>query len=344
MNFTTFFDKNYLSRGLILFDSLKEQDVDFKFFVLCLDQETFDFLNRFKEKNPQVETLTLNDLEEHDPTLLICKNNRSLVEYYFTLSPCLPLYLLEKYQLNHICSLDADMLFLSSPQPIFDYLNDYSIIITPHKFSKETAKDIIYGVYNVSFQIFKNDETGVSCLKKWKEQCMDWCKDELDQVNQRFADQLYLNDWPKLYPNQVKELNDEVSGLAPWNINNYTIENRLGTFYSNHKRIIFYHFHHFKILEKHWAINGFYTYKINPQPDLIKLYQIYWSKIEQYNMKFDFIVGVSQRYNYNKKKYKILHEEKSIFMKKDNEITLVSYNLVPRFVLKIFSKFYAKAN
>lgn len=344
MNFTTFFDKNYLSRGLILFDSLKEQNIDFKFFVLCLDQETFDFLNQFKQNNPQVETLTLNDLEEHDPALLICKNNRSLVEYYFTLSPCLPLFLLEKYQLNHICSLDADMLFLSSPQPIFDYLNDYSIIITPHKFSKETAKDIIYGVYNVSFQIFKNNEIGISCLKKWKEQCMDWCKDELDEVNQRFADQLYLNDWPKLYPNQVKVLDDEVSGLAPWNINNYTIENHSGIFYSNNKKIIFYHFHHFKIIESHWAINGFYLYGVKSQQALVELYEKYWNLIDSYTQKFNFSVGISNRKDYQKKKYKILDEAKTIFIKNEGRVVLKNYKNVPRFILKIFSKFYAKAN
>ena len=101
----------------------------------------------------------------------------------------MPLYVLKKYDLTHICSLDADILFLDTPKSLFDYLNDYSIIITPHKFSEEITGLVEYGIYNVSFQIFKNDETGRKCLQHWRTQCIDWCRDEFDEINNRFADQ-----------------------------------------------------------------------------------------------------------------------------------------------------------
>ena len=152
---TTYFDKNYLSRGLVLYDSLKQYTTDFCLYILCLDEYTEQYFTDRKEEFPNVVTLQLKAIEADDNELLLAKNNRSKIEYYFTLSPCLPLYLLKKYQLPHICSLDADILFCDSPEVIFDKLNNFSIIITPHKFSEELLHLDEFGKYNVSFQIFK---------------------------------------------------------------------------------------------------------------------------------------------------------------------------------------------
>ena len=94
---TTFFDKNYLSRGLVLYNSLKEYTSDFELYILCLDDFTKDYFEKNKNNFTEVKTLQLDDIEENDSELAIAKSNRSRIEYYFTLSPCLPLYLLKKY-------------------------------------------------------------------------------------------------------------------------------------------------------------------------------------------------------------------------------------------------------
>ena len=146
-----------MSRGLVLIESLQKNSSLFKIYVLCLDDFTVNFLKKNLEIYPQVIIIILSDIENNDVNLLSIKKDRSLIEYYFTLSPCLPLYLLKKYKLSHICSIDADLQFFSSPQILFDYLNIFSIIITPHKFSKGLQEFNIYGINNVSFQIFKND-------------------------------------------------------------------------------------------------------------------------------------------------------------------------------------------
>mgnify|MGYP000205630696 CR=1 FL=1 len=143
--FTTFFDKNYLSRGLVLLESLQKHSNAFEMYLLCLDTIVFDYFENNKLKYPQVKTIALTDFENQNQELYDCKANRTLIEYYFTLSPCLPLFILEKFNVPHICSLDADIKFYSSPQKLFDYLETYSIIITPHKFSKETAFKVKYG-------------------------------------------------------------------------------------------------------------------------------------------------------------------------------------------------------
>ena len=310
IHLTTFFDINYLSRGLTLINSIKENYKYFTLHLLCLDQETFDFFNNNIDY-PEIKVIKLTEIENFFPELLECKKDRSKIEYFFTLSPFLPLYILKKYHLPHICSLDADMKFYSSPLSLFKYLEYYSIIITPHKFSKENTDLNIYGKYNVSFQIFKNDNTGVECLNDWKDQCIEWCKDEIDDQG-RFADQKYLDDWEEKFPNKVLSLYNENGGIAVWNLNNYDIRYINGKFMANNTELIFYHFHHFKILNKHLAINGFFDYKVKPSIGIIKLYKDYRKSLKKWKIVKE---KINVRNNlYSASNYEIIHREKSIFI------------------------------
>lgn len=311
--FATYFDKNYLSRGLTLYSSLKEYAAEFELYILCLDEFTLDFFESNAGKYPEIKTIPIFQLEEADSELKESKTNRSKIEYYFTLSPCLPLYVLENYGLPHICSLDADILFLNNPKPLFDYLNDYSIIITPHKFSNETKDLITWGEYNVSFQVFKNDEDGIHCLKYWRKQCINWCGDYYDQDNNRFADQKYLDRWSELYPGKLKILHDNVSGLAPWNLNNYKITLRNGKFYSNGERIIFYHFHHFKYFGKFWSSNGFNIYFVKSRKIVDKLYLLYWNRLKKVNAQFRNIKDASVRQEHSNNMWLSIFNENFVY-------------------------------
>jgi len=268
-----------------MYHSLKEKDVIFTLYILCLDKGSHDYLSNRKTVYPEIVTISLDEIEAKDSELKNCKSNRSIIEYYFTLSPCLPLYVLNEFNLPHICSLDADIFFIQSPENLFNYLDDFSVVITPHKFSEELQALLIYGCYNVSFQIFKNDKTGNECLRRWREQCIEWCYDSTDESG-RFADQKYLDEWPKLYGTRLKALYDNVSGIAPWNLNNFNITKRKNVFYSNGEKIIFYHFHHFKILSKLFASNGFISYKVKMQKAVDQLYLLYWKNLNRYKTAF----------------------------------------------------------
>ena len=339
--FTTYFDKNYLSRGLALYDSLNENLTNFRLYILCLDEFTINYFKENSNVYPNVNIIQLSELELFDKELKNSKSNRSLIEYYFTLSPCLPLYILKEIKLPHICSLDADILFFDSPSTIFDKLEKYSIIITPHKFSKENIDLKIYGIYNVSFQIFKNNYIGLECLKKWREECLEFCDDEYDKVGDRFADQKYLDKWTKLYPDSVYELNDNSSGLAIWNINNYEVRKKEGKFYSNSESIIFYHFHHFKIFNASYASNGFYNYKVKAQESLDDLYLFYWQKLEYFNNLLNLEKDNSVRYTSKKKIISNLFKEKIVYKRKNNILRWENYKFIPKIIRKLVIKIYA---
>lgn len=339
-HFATLFDKNYLSRGIVLYNTLNSTGIEFNIYILCLDNITYDYFIKRKSEFNKVTPFLLSDLEAFDVELLNSKNTRRPVEYYFTLSPCWPLFLLKKLNIPHICTLDADICFYSSPESLFDYLNQFSIIITPHKFSPELMESEKYGEFNVSFQIFKNDDTGFSCLENWRTQCIEWCKDELDTENKRFADQLYLNSWPGTFKNKLKILDDNVSGIAPWNINKYEIKENSGKFLTKGEPLIYYHFHHFKIINKYLATNGFSPYKIRKNKHLINLYKYYWNEIDKINAKLSLSQDFSLRVNLKKRIILILIEERKVFIRCFEQLFIFNSRLIPKFIRNLLEKIY----
>jgi len=339
--FATLFDKNYLSRGIVLYNSINSVCANFKLYILCLDLETKNYIDSNDSIFKKAETVLLSELESEDAELYNCKSNRSVIEYYFTLSACWPNYLLKKKLVSHICTLDADICFYSSPQKIFDYLNDYSIIITPHKFSNELKHLEIYGIYNVSFQIFKNDSVGLSCLEKWRNQCLNWCGDFLDLENNRFADQKYLDSWMADFPSKVKVLNDNVSGLAPWNINRFNLVIINNSFFVDLEPLICFHFQHFKLLNKYIATNWFLPYLVKPNKAINLLYKEYWLKIEQINKALNFKQDGSQRVNLTGNKIIQILDEKIVFLKVNTWLLVFNTKYIPILLQRFIRKIHA---
>ena len=303
LNFCTLFDKNYLPYGLSLWASLNKTIPDkFRLFILCLDAATYQFL--IENNFGGVVAIKLNDLEESDAELLSAKNTRSFVEYYFTLSPCLPLYILRNWKnIDWICSLDADIYFFNDPEPIFEKFKKYSILICPHKFSKELLARGIqkFGFFNVSFQAFKKDETGIACLEDWRSKCIEWCYDYYDETNNRFADQKYLDEWENVYPGKVMKLTDETSGLAVWNLNAYSLTYINGQVLSNNEKIIFYHFHGLKQINNVWFANAFQEYQVSATPVINNhIYLPYIQQTNKWKEKLNMEVDTNKRYEKDK--------------------------------------------
>jgi hypothetical protein len=279
LHFATYFDSNYLTRGLALLDSLDAHCSEaFTLYVLVLDNGVKEYFE--KEGNAAVIPITLTEIENHFPELITAKSNRSVIEYYFTLSPYLPLYILERFgNIDRITTVDADLYFFDDPAIILKTYPSASILITPHNFSPALTHLEVFGKYNVSFQSFKNDNAGRCCLNDWRKQCLDWCGDYYDEVNARFADQKYLDHWKGKFPG-VADIEIPGAGLAPWNIEKYTYTLKGGLILVNGSPLIYYHFHYLRIFNKNFAINGLENYKVDTSRKPIKkLYHIYLKKL-----------------------------------------------------------------
>jgi hypothetical protein len=185
--------------------------------------------------------ISLQDFEEGDEALRIAKTNRTTVEYYFTCTPSLPLYIFNHFmEINSLTYLDSDFFFFSDPEPVMEVIGEHSIAITSHRFPSALRKlEKQYGVFNVGWLTFKRNEQAMSCLKRWREQCLEWCFDRLEEG--RFADQMYLDEWPKFYPDTIVISHKGVN-LAPCNIGNYKISVNNGKVMVDGNPLVCYHF------------------------------------------------------------------------------------------------------
>ncbi len=238
-SYCTYFDRQYLARGLALYTSLKSHCQDsFSLWILCMDRETQEILTRLDL--PGVKLISLREFEAGDEDLVRAKRTRSLLEYYFTCTPSLPLYILNHYQeVDLITYLDADLFFFSDPAPLFDEIADDSIAVIAHRFCRSMRHLERYGIFNVGWLSFRRDDQGLACLRQWRDQCLAWCYDRVE--NGRFADQKYLDDWPERFQNVVV-LQHKGANLAPWNVSNYGIRFKDGRVWVEDQSLIFYHF------------------------------------------------------------------------------------------------------
>ena len=145
---------------------------------------------------PNLIPIGLEEFEKDDEALRSAKENRSLVEYYFTCTPSLPLFILNRTdnKVDVVTYLDADLYFFASPEPLFVEMADASIVIIEHRYSPQLDHMRVLGIYNVGWLSFRRDPRALCCLQWWRERCLEWCHDRFE--NDRFADQKYLDDWP----------------------------------------------------------------------------------------------------------------------------------------------------
>ena len=260
--FCTYFDNNYLSRGLALHGSLCRHAQPFHLWIMCMDSEVYQALEQ--RCLPYVSLLKLSELEEWDKRLPALKKSRSIIEYYFTFSPFLPLFVFEKNpHVDLITYLDADLFFFSEVGPVFKEMGTNSILMIGHRFPEKLKSHEKYGLYNVGFLSFRRDEQGTACLNWWRERCIEWCFDRVE--GDKFADQKYLEKWPQLFK-CVRVLQHKGAGLAPWNHENYKLRSVRGRVYVDEDPLIFFHFHGVKRISR-WLYDSNmagYGSRLNP--------------------------------------------------------------------------------
>lgn len=242
--FCTLFDKNYLLKGLALYESLSRHATDFRLWVLCMDDEVFSVLHALSLE--KMCLISLGDFE--DDEMRAIRPSRTSGEYCWTCTPSLPLYLLDQHpELELITYLDADLFFYSDPSPIFEEFADASIGMVEHRYSHDAQEmSEKYGTYNVECMMFRNDERGREALTWWRDRCIEWCFARIEDG--KWADQKYLEDWPERFSG-VRILRHKGIGLAPWNIRQHVIISADGGVHVDEVPLVFYHFHQFSFFD-----------------------------------------------------------------------------------------------
>lgn len=272
-HYCTLFDSNYLTRGLALYNSLSKHEPDFTLYVFCFDQQSLDTL-----KLLQLEKLVPISLAEfEDDELKSVKPHRSAGEYCWTCTPSTILYVLDKFDVSECTYLDADLYFLNRPSLLIEEMGDADILLTEHRYSAEYDQSKLSGIYCVQFMTFRNTDNGLKALSWWRDACIDWCYNRIEDG--KFGDQKYLDDWTTRFDG-VHVLEHLGGGIAPWNCQQYEaltsqrfVKREGGSEFDG----VFYHFHACKFLDNDCLDAGDgYTF---PKSILRKLYSAYGREI-----------------------------------------------------------------
>lgn len=289
--FCTLFNRNYLLKAVAMMTSLKHHCPQAILFILCMDNQTKEILEKLNY--PFVRLIPLAEVENE--ALLKAKSDRGVAEYCWTLSSNFTHYVLVNHnEVDFLTYLDADIYFFSDIEPLFDEIADSSIAIIEHRFTPRLQNQIVNGRFCVEWVSFRKDEQGLACLARWRDQCLEWCYYRLEDG--KMGDQKYLDEWPDRYK-ACHIIYHAGAGIAPWNYAQYKIElDHNGLITVEGEPLIFYHFHQFQLLNngKFDRMSNFYTYEC-PEPSAI--YERYESKLnacllEIRAIKSDFNAGL----------------------------------------------------
>lgn len=242
-HFCTLFDSLYLSRALAMHDSLLNNCDNFHLYAFAFDDRSADILDALAL--PHVTVIRLKDFE--DPALLSVKPSRSKGEYCWTCTPSTVAYCINRFNLDHCTYIDADLYFFADPGVLVDEMGDASVLITEHRYTRKYDQSATSGIYCVQFITFKNTPDGLRALTWWRDRCIEWCYARIEDG--KFGDQKYLDDWTTRFSG-VHVLQHLGGGVAPWNIQQYTVTEKAGKISlitpKGEAELIFYHFHYVK--------------------------------------------------------------------------------------------------
>ncbi len=310
--YCTLFDSNYIVKGLTMYNSMVKAGEDFEFFIFAFDDLCFKILNALKL--PKIHAISLQEFE--NKRLLTIKKTRTRGEYCWTCSCFSILHVLNKYNVPEVTYLDSDLYFFYKPQILLDefHKSEKDVLVTRHRYTPEYDMSKTCGIYCVQFMTFKNNEKGLYVLNWWCDRCDEWCYNRCEDG--KFGDQKYLDDWMTRF-DCCYELENIGAGVAPWNVQQYTITQGPKC---NDFPVVFYHFHGLKWYSFH-KYNPHGEYRLGENEE--KYFYSYYVKALQNSLsyiKFNYDTKFSLGF-YRRKHKTILYYIK-LFIK-----LLIRYNV-----------------
>jgi hypothetical protein len=276
-----------------MYESLISNTSDFHLYIFAFDDITAEVLVHLN-----LDKVTIVTLGEFETTeLKEAKKSRSRAEYCWTCSSSIISYVLRNFEAAECTYIDSDLFFYSDPAILITELDQYNknVLITEHRFSflPGLYEEKRAGRFCVQFLTFRNEESSLKVLDKWRQQCIDWCYARYEDG--KFGDQKYLDEWPDVYDN-IHILQHEGGGIAPWNLQDYRFHADLGTVKGitlktgSAFKVVFYHFQYIKFLANGSYDVGWYLITSIPKklfyvPYLIKIEAIE-ARLNELNLNY----------------------------------------------------------
>lgn len=275
----TIASKNYLSSVRVLAESIRKTNPSISMYVLLVDKVD----GIFDPTNEPFQIITLDELN-NIPNPQHFKFKYTSIELNTAAKPYFLEYLIEKKGLKKVCYFDPDIYVFQSLQGLWDLLNGYSIVLTPHITQpyeddrKPSELEInLAGIFNLGFIGISDNETSRSFLQWWKERMYDYCF--MAPAAGMHVDQNWINFAPVMRDN-VFILRDPAYNIAYWNLH-YRGKRLMfsgnNSLLIDEQPVIFYHFSGLNLenLEKISVHQDRYT--LSDLPNLRPLFEWYRS-------------------------------------------------------------------
>lgn len=195
-----------------------------------------------------VQIINLEELNSQLAKRIIKKYSRKKNKLRWSLKSVFLIYLLKRF--NSILYVDNDILFFNDFRFLFDKLEKYDILLTPHFYPYDTFKNQNWleanfrvGLYNAGFIGANN--SAIKTLTWWANACLYRC--EKNYMRGLFDDQKYLDLFPIIHKN-THILTHKGCNVAEWNKSIYVRYHKQNTHFINDSiPLIFYHFNTYSL-------------------------------------------------------------------------------------------------
>jgi hypothetical protein len=238
VRFVAITDSTYLSRTLVLAESLRGARPGATLDVLCMDTGAQELVDG--EALDGVSAIGIHELEGYDPALTAVKHERTLAEYCWTVKPSLCRFAFDRHPgAETVVYVDADLMFFADPSLLLAELDGGSGLLVPHRAPPSEYWEAALGTYNAGFLALRRVDDAFAALAWWRARCLEWCFNRVEPG--RYCDQKYLDDWPRLFEG-VRSLTHLGGGLAPWNASGHRLSSSGGRVWVDDVPLVFFHY------------------------------------------------------------------------------------------------------
>jgi hypothetical protein len=237
--------KNYIAAARTLCQSFLANHPNGKCYVLIID-ELEDFIDPAAEG---FEIIPLDALSI--PHLSSFCFKYDVVELATASKPYFLEYLITEKVVDRLLYIDPDILVTNPLNSLFERLNTYDIVLTPHTvvdypddgLEPDLRSLLTTGTFNLGFIGVNGSKNARRFLSWWKSKVYNSCV--VDSESGFFVDQKFCDLIPSFFDNYYVE-KDAGYNVANWNLHERTIVKENGSWRCNGGALFFFHFSNYR--------------------------------------------------------------------------------------------------
>ena len=275
--------KNYFASAELLAKSLMNTNCGYDFYIVLADEVCEEISNR---NHIGYKLLIANELPIKDFQEMAFKYD--VTEFATSIKPYCIEYFMKSLNAQSVAYLDPDIYVYKSLDYLFDLLNEYSAIVTPHILtSNNSSHDIeqsflFSGTYNLGFFAVSNNDEGRRIVNWWKNKLKDYAF--VDYYNGLYTDQKWMNLVTTEFEN-VCVLRDFGYNVAWWNFEERNLSQVDGIpFVCQNgivKPVVFFHFSGFKADNMNTISKSNSYIQLDNKDEIRKVFDLYGSRLLQ---------------------------------------------------------------